>query len=313
MRNLSLDQLSAFVEVIESGSFTAAAKRLHLSQPAVTHQVHELERRFKVPLIERLGKRIHLTQAGKELLEHARRMLDADVNTSAAMRRFVDGWLGQVRIGTSMTVLMHFLPPILQEIKTRHPRLEILIKAGLSETTLEMLKSNALDLGLCAMPIGDPSFQVTPLFTDELVAILPDTIEHVPKRATPQFLARQPLVLGNPGSALRKTISDWLSAAGPPPTPVMEFDNVEAMKRVVGVGLGASVVPRSSVVGGHLPANTIVVPLNPKLSRENALVRRRDKRSTEGLDIVIAALLARKGTSFEGDVRRSSEGSASNA
>src|SRR3954465_13975300 len=106
MRRLNLDQLRAFVEVVERGSFTSAAKELNLTQPAVTHQVQELERRFKVALVERLGKRAHLTQPGHELIEHARYLLDEDVRTHVAMRRFDDGWLGRVRIGTSMTVLM---------------------------------------------------------------------------------------------------------------------------------------------------------------------------------------------------------------
>src|SRR3954447_20009074 len=107
MRSLNLDQLRAFVEVVERGSFTAATKKLNLTQPAVTHQVHELEQRFKVRLLERLGQRGYLTPAGEKLLEHARQFLDEDSRTRTAMRRFGDGWLGRVRIGTSMTVLMY--------------------------------------------------------------------------------------------------------------------------------------------------------------------------------------------------------------
>jgi DNA-binding transcriptional LysR family regulator len=125
MRSLNLDQLRAFVEVAERGSFTAAARQLNLTQPAVTHQVQELERRFKVALVERLGKRAHLTQAGEELIEHARHLLEEDNRTHVAMRRFDDGWLGRVRVGTSMTILMYLLPPILRRLKTEHPQLEI--------------------------------------------------------------------------------------------------------------------------------------------------------------------------------------------
>ena len=78
MRSLNLDQLRAFVEVIERGSITAAAKELNLTQPAVTHQVQELERRFDVALVERIGKKTYLTEAGEKLLEHARHLLDED-------------------------------------------------------------------------------------------------------------------------------------------------------------------------------------------------------------------------------------------
>jgi DNA-binding transcriptional LysR family regulator len=122
------------------------------------------------------------------------------------MQRFVDGWLGPVRIGTSMTILMYHLPPLLRQLKTDYPQLQIEITTGLTPTTLQMLKSNTLDLGLCSMPIADPAFQVTPLFEDELVAILPSNIGRVPKRARPGFLSQQPLILGNPRSALRRMI-----------------------------------------------------------------------------------------------------------
>jgi DNA-binding transcriptional LysR family regulator len=293
MRSLNLDQLRAFVEVVERGSFTAAARELNLTQPAVTHQVQELERRFQVTLVERFGKRAYLTQAGEKLIEHARSLLDEDSRTQVVMRRFGDGWLGRVRVGTSMTVLMYLLPPILRQLKTDHPQLEINLKAGLTTTTLEMLKTNALDLGLCALPIEDPAFETVPLFKDELVAILPAALGHVPKTVTPAFLARCPLILGSGNSALRQTITDWLALAGPPPKPLMEFDNVEAMKSVVDVGLGASIVPRLSLGAGHVAAtNMLVRPLSPRASRRVGLVRLRGKRSTDGMELVSAALLA---------------------
>jgi DNA-binding transcriptional LysR family regulator len=296
MRSLNLDQLKAFVEVVERGSFTAAARELNLTQPAVTHQVQELERRFQVALVERFGKRAYLTEAGEKLIEHARNLLDEDSRTQVMMRRFGDGWLGRVRIGTSMTVLMYLLPPILRQLKTDHPQLEISLKAGLTTTTLQMLKTNALDLGLCALPIEDPAFETVPLFKDELVAILPAALGHVPKTVTPAFLSRCPLILGSENSALRRTITDWLARGGPPPKPLMEFDNVEAMKSVVAVGLGASIVPGLSLGAGHVAAaNMLVRSLSPRVSREVGLVRLRGKRGTEGIELVSAALLGLRG------------------
>ena len=193
MRSLNVDQLRAFVEVMQRGSFTAAAKALNLSQPAITHQVHELERRFNVTLVERLGKRAYPTEAGEKLIERARELLEDDARTCDEMRRYADGWLGRVRIGTSMTVLMYLLPPILRELKGAYPQLEISLKAGLTSTTLQLLKTNELDLGLCAMPIEDPAFETISLFRDELVAILPTTLGPMPKKVTPAFLCGCPL------------------------------------------------------------------------------------------------------------------------
>jgi DNA-binding transcriptional LysR family regulator len=245
-----------------------------------------------VSLVERFGKRAYLTQAGEKLIEHARSLLDEDSRAHVAMRRFGDGWLGRVRVGTSMTLLMYVLPPILRQLKTDHPQLEINLKTGLTTTTLQMLKINALDLGLCALPVEDPAFETVPLFNDELVAILPAALGQVPKKVTPAFLAQCPLILGSENSALRRTITDWFALAGPPPRPLMEFDNVEAMKSVVAVGLGASVVPSQSLGAGHVTmANTLVRPISPRASRRIGLVRLRGKRGTDGMELVSAALL----------------------
>jgi DNA-binding transcriptional LysR family regulator len=293
MRSLNLDQLRAFVEVVTRGSFTAAAKELNLTQPAVTHQIQELEKRFNVALVERIGKRAHLTQAGEKLIEHARHLLDEDTRIRASMRRFSSNkGGGRVRIGTSMTVLMYALPPILQKLKASHPLLEINLRGGLTSDTLKALKTNTLDLGLCALPVEDHAFEVVPLFDDELVAILPAANGPVPSKVTPAFLAQCPLILGNEESALRRTVANWLARGGPPPKPVMTFDNVEAIKALVAVGLGASIVPSLALGTGHASmANTIVAPLHPRTSRQVGLVQLRGKRATAAMQIVSAALL----------------------
>jgi DNA-binding transcriptional LysR family regulator len=292
MRSLNLDQLRAFVEVVAHGNFTAAAKELNLSQPAVTHQIQELERRLNVTLVERLGKRAYLTEAGEKLIEHARSLLDEDSRTRSDMRRFADGWLGRVRIGTSMTVLMYLLPSLLRKLKTDHPQLEISLKAGTSAATLEMLRTNALELGLCALPVEDPAFEVTPLFKDELVAILPFGMKRIPNKVTPAFLSQNPLILGNVNSALRRMVTGWLGTAGTSSKPLMEFDNVEAIKSVVAVGLGASIVPGLCLGAGHVSnSNMIVRPLSPSAAREVGLVKLRGKRNTEAMKLAAAAIL----------------------
>jgi len=212
------------------------------------------------------------------------------------MRRFDDGWLGRVRIGTSMTVLMYALPPILHQLKTKYPQLELVLKAGLTANTLQMLKTNELDLGLCALPVTDPAFEAVPLFEDELVAILPAHQKDVPKKVTPAFLARCPLILGNEAAALRRTVTDWLALAGPLPVPVMEFDNVETIKSLVAVGLGASLVPRLALGAGHVPvANLRAVPISPRAKRRIGLVKLKGRKHTDGVNLVakvLAALLA---------------------
>lgn len=107
---------------------------------------------------------------------------------------------------------------------------------------------------------------------------------------TPAFLASCPLILGNEHAALRRTVTDWLALAGPPPKPVMEFDNVETVKSLVAVGLGASLVPRLSLGAGHVPTGNLqVVPISPRAKRRIGMVKLKDRQATEGVKLVAAA------------------------
>ena len=101
MRNLNLDQLRTLLEVVELGNFSAAARRLNLTQPAVSLQVRELEQRFGVQLIERMGKQAHATAPGRDLIEAARRIFSECEVADAAMRRFREGWIGRVHLGAT--------------------------------------------------------------------------------------------------------------------------------------------------------------------------------------------------------------------
>src|SRR4029078_13235911 len=96
-----------------------------LPHAADTDRGAGVEQPFDVALVERIGKKTYLTEAGEKLLEHARQLLDEDSRARLAMRKFGDEWLERVRVGTSATALMYALPPILRQLKTEHPQLEI--------------------------------------------------------------------------------------------------------------------------------------------------------------------------------------------
>src|SRR5690349_6827157 len=117
MRSINLDQLQALETVIERSSFTAAARALNLSQSAISVQIKELEKRFGVRLVERLGKRAAPTTAGRELVEHHHRIV-ADVKLATqAMQRHRDGSIGRVRIGATTTALNYYLVPVLRNLR----------------------------------------------------------------------------------------------------------------------------------------------------------------------------------------------------
>ena len=290
MRGLKLDQLQTFLEVVELGGFSAAAERLQLSQPAVSLQVRQLERRLGVRLIERVGKRTRPTVAGVELVAHARR-IGADVQGAIdSMAAHAHGALGRVRIGTGATACIYLLPPILSELRRRFPTLEITVRTGNTADVLKDLAENWIDIGLVTLPAPGRMFEVTPLLEDDFVAVAAADDDRLPAVVTPASLTTLPVMLYEAGGNTRRVVDDWFAKAGVRLTPAMDLGSVEAIKELVGAGLGCAILPGSAIrrKGERVPLATR--PLSPALHRKLGLVMRRDKTLTKGLRETIKAL-----------------------
>jgi len=290
MRDLKLDQLKTFTKVIRHGSFSAAAERLQLSQPAVSLQVRQLEKRLGVRLIERVGKRATPTAAGTELINHARRIEEAVSAALDAMATHASGTLGRVRIGTGATACIYLLPPVLRDLRQRFPTLEITVRTGNTADVLKALEENTLDIGLVTLPAPGRMFEVTPVLDDAFVAITAADSDPLPDVVTPAVLANLPVVLYEAGGNTRRIVDEWFTRAGIALTPVMDLGSVEAIKELVGAGLGCAILPGTATrrTGERIPI--VSYPLSPKLYRELALVVRRDKTLTRGLRETIKAL-----------------------
>jgi len=290
MRSLNLDQLRALLRVVELGSFSAAARQLNLTQPAVSLQIRELERRFGVRLIERLGKRAHTTAPGATLVEAACRIFHECDLIDAAMRPYRDGWIGRVQIGATNTMLVHVLPPILRELSREHPGIDLHVTNMPTRESVERILQNRLDLALVTLPVQKRHLRITPLLPEQLVAIFPAGTRDLPDEVTPEFAARQPLLMEHTGGAVYALVVRWLSGLGSLPRPPMHLGTIEALRSAVASNLGMSIVPEI-VVAGHAPG-IIVRPLRPQLSRTLALIEHRNKPNEPALEIVRNALLA---------------------
>jgi DNA-binding transcriptional LysR family regulator len=291
LRAINPDQLRAFADVIELGSFSAAAERLNLTQPAVSQQVKQLERRFALKLIERVGRKVTPTPAGIELMAHARRLEAVMVGALDAMARHATGALGRVRIGTGATACIHLLPPVLRDLRGRLPSLEIAVSTGNTAHILKLLEDNALDVGLVTLPARGRALSITPVLDDEFVAIASPDAPPLPRRVTPAVLAARPLVLYESGAQTRRIVDQWFGRRSSSFKPVMELGSVEAIKELVGAGLGYyGVLPRMAVSNERKRNGLIVRSLAPRLWRKLALVLRRDKRLDRGLREVVNAL-----------------------
>lgn len=291
MRSLNPDHLRALIEVVAQGSFTRAAKRLNLAQPTISLQIRDLETRLGVRLVDRLGKRAFATAAGRELIDHAQRIQQETDRLMAAMRRHRDGWLGQVRIGSSTTALIYHLPPVLQRLRRDHPSIELVVTTGTTTGVVERILRNEIDIGVVSLPINERQLDIAPLKAEPLVAIFAARTRNLPNRVTAQFLRQYPLLLEFARAHVRALIIDWLSADGVEPRPAMELDNLEAVKRMVASGLGVSIVPSAAIADASDGVKLVARPLRPSLSRTLALVQRRDKPDDAALRIVRTALM----------------------
>src|ERR1700716_1057907 len=290
MRSLNLDQLRTLLKVVEQGSFSAAARRLNLTQPAISLQIRELERRFGVQLIERLGKRAHATVPGRELVEAAQRILRECNHADAAMRRFREGWTGRVHVGTTLTAMIYRLPPILRGVRLDHPGIDLVVTNAPTGNTVENIIQNRIDLGLVNLPVEKRQLKVTPLCPEVLVAIFPVGTRGVPDEITPGYVARQNLLVEHASSSANSLVLGWLSEPAAPHRAPAALGTVEALKSAVASNLGMAIVPEVSIAM-HL-SDFIVRPLRPSLSRTLALVEHRNKPNEPALEIVRNALLA---------------------
>ena len=291
MRNLNLDQLRALIEVVELGSFTAAAKRLHLTQPAISQQIRELESRCGLQLVERVGKRALATPAGRELIMHGRRIMADAEHALAAVHHHKEGTAGRVYLGTGPTALVYLLPPVLRQVRDSHPNIEIVVTTGTTHSIADALLSNEIDIGFTALPVEAKDLDTVPVRTDPMVAILPGTEPNIPDKVTPADVATRTLILEYQRVPHRQLSRAWLQAGGVAVRPAMEFDSIEAIKSAVSAGLGMAIVPGPAMSEGP-PMNSVIVrPLDPPLVRTLGLVEKRGRAKPPALRIVREAIM----------------------
>jgi DNA-binding transcriptional LysR family regulator len=293
MRRLNLDQLRAVVEVVQLGSFSAAARSLNLTQPAVSLQVRELEERLGLPLVERLGKRAYPTAAGAELIEYAHR-IGRDVDDAMdAMRRRREGGLTRVRIGTGGALVAYLLPPLLRALRRRHPNIELVITMGTADEVSAQVARNVADIGLVVLPIAERWLTVTLVREDPMLAVLPPSERGAPRVLDAAALARYPLIFDPGGARMHQLARNWFRAAGIEPRATMEVGHF-AVRNIISAGLGASILPVESVLGDTSSAPVVLRRLDPPLARQLAIIRRPDKKEPALMQVHTALLALRK-------------------
>jgi DNA-binding transcriptional LysR family regulator len=271
MLNVSLRQLEVFVEIALHGSVRAAAERLHLTQPAASMALAEMERQLDAPVFDRERGRLRLNARGRELLPLAQELLERHAEFGRRAAGKTISLAGDLRIGASNTVGNYRVGELLGDFVRAHPQVAIRLRVANTGDIAAAVLDHSLDVGCVEGPVTHPLLEVRSWRDDTLVVCAPpDHPLSKKRRLKPEHFAGERWVLREPGSATRAT-SERALAQLPPGETVMELDQIEAIKQAVTAGLGIACLPEvavtDAVATGRLVAlKTPFLDLRRKLS-----------------------------------------------
>lgn len=270
--------------VVRLRGMRPAAEALHVTQPAVSARIRELERLLEVQLFDRRGRKLLLTSAGQVLLEESRSLLAAADALQKRLAPLRGQRRGTLRLATIDAVSIYLLPEVYLEYRRAHPEVELLVQVVDSRRVLAAVRQGDVDLGFLALPEGkrlppEPQLEFVPFYEDVLVCVASPSHELVGKsKLSLRQLASQPLVLYSRGSHTRTCLDREFHAHGLTPQVAMETESPEAMKRLAEVGLGLAILPlaqvRQELADGRL---RILEPRDARFTRTLATVHPRGR------------------------------------
>ena len=287
---MQLGHLRALQAVARLGTFSRAAAQLRLTQPAVSMQVRQLEDGLGVRLLERAGRRVRPTGAGRLLLEHAERALGELARAVERVHALRGVVAGPVRLGTGTAISMYLLPPLLRTLRARHPSVDLIVTTGTAPDVVRAVAEADLDVGVVGLPARRRELIVEPFVTDEFVAIAAPRHWRSRSPIDAAALQGERLILDQPGAMSRRLVDAWLHRRGVAPTVPAELANTEATKELVSAGLGVSIASWFSVRREVAARRLACRRLRPALSYPLGIVRRRDPAPAAPLQAVLAAL-----------------------
>lgn len=246
---MELDNLKAFLIVAETGSFSRAAEKLFLTQPAISKRISSLEGELNTRLFDRIGHRISLTEAGKSLLPRAQRILIEVEDSRRAVANLTGSVSGPLAIGTSHHIGLHRLPPVLRQFTQEYPQVHLNIEFMDSEAACNSVLHGELELGIVTLPLeNDPSLKLVPIWHDPLaIVVAPGHPLSRKKKVEARQLSEYPSVLPSSGTFTREVLERTLKPLGVELQTGMATNYLETIKMLVSVGLGWSVIPCSMI------------------------------------------------------------------
>lgn len=281
---MDFSTLKTFLLLAQNGSFSQTARSLHLSQPAVSHQIKSLEEEVKQALFDRKGRTAQLTTAGRLLLPYAQRILSLLAESKNALLE-LEGGGRRLSIGAGTTTIIFRLPDIIQDFKELFPQVELVIKAGSSKEVIELVLNGSLDLGLVTTPAPPGTLKSLPLYEDEILLVASSSWPQSRAPLGIKELEEEPLILFPPGSGFRDFLELFFRTHGLHPKIVLELDSMEGIKQMIRIGLGLSFLPRVAVAKELAAGELVSLPLaeSDTLYRTTHLIASPDKIRTKAM------------------------------
>lgn len=276
---MDLEALRSFYHVARERSFSRAARNLHISQPAMSVRIKQLEKELSERLFDRQRRGVALTEAGAVLLESAEKIF-ADVEEARVrLRELKQAGGGHVRVGCSDTVSLYLLPPVLKKFRRRFPLAEITIRNAYSADILDLLVRGELDFGIVTRPPGlDRRLEARELFAEPYVLACAKGDPLLRRKQVPlKALEGQPMVALERGTVTRDAVDRALRAAKVRPRIVLETGNVEVQKLYAAGGFGCAILPQSAVADADRRRMETRPLKGAPLERKVAIVVSRDR------------------------------------
>lgn len=245
---MEIKQLKAFVAIAEEKTFTAGAKRVNVTQAAVSMQIRQLEDQVGLPLFTRTPRRVLITEAGEKLLERARRILREHDAALEELAEIAGAENGRLRIGSASAMFAtEQLPGILEKLQKKYANAEVSVSSGTSTTLVDKILHGEIDVAFVSLPVENTHIQTELLYSDEVVAIAhPEHPLAKEKYISAAALADEKLILGEKGGNTRRMIDDFFLASNVKPHVVMELSRQEAINKMVENNMGVGIAGEKS-------------------------------------------------------------------
>ncbi|HEX6240968.1 MAG TPA: LysR substrate-binding domain-containing protein [Polyangiales bacterium] len=293
---MDLQKLRVFAAVAREGNVTRAAKRLSLSQPALSKQLAELEEGLAATLFDRLPRGMRLTAAGDVLLRHAERIFAAESAAESEIAALTGLRAGKLAIGASTTIGSYLIPVVFGAFRRAHPDVRLELEIANTAAIQGMVSDGRIDVGLTEGSVPGEQFAVEVVHYDEMVAVAPAShrwVQGKKRRLSLVDLASEPFLCRERGSGSREVIEAALAERGLGIEPAMALGSTEAIKNAVAAGLGLAILSRLTVElevsSGRL---SLLDVRDLSLRRALYMVQLRGKSQSSAVDAFVSKLRA---------------------